>query len=202
MADLGDVLGPSLNAGPVPASGRAIVDYAGGRRALVEQLAGMDGPPRKRDYRSESDYQAARTKWRSASRRVQRWSTEGRQRRAAPQLTPAEKGKIRRQATREKRRQIAARGLRARLRATVRVGSGFAKRDDVRTRTMPSGGPGVFLDPGTVQDVLDELSEEGRDAAAEDFLGAFWEAYGMPDDAEVDEVSWLHVWPDGDPEPE
>lgn len=66
---------------------------------------------------------------------------------------------------------------------------------------MPAGGPGVFLDGGTVGEILDELAEEGQDAAAEDFLGAFFEAYGMPEDAELEGVAWLKVWPEGTREP-
>lgn len=203
VADLADKIGPSLtSAGPVPAHGRELVEYAGGTRALVETLTGMDGPPRRRDYADAEQYEAARLRWRSASRRVQRWRTEGAQRRLTPKLDAGEKRRVRRQASAVKRARLRQRGLRARLKATVRVGSGFGRKDDVRTRDMPSGGPGVLLPPRDVAEILDALDDEGRDAVAEVFLGLFFAAYGLPEDAELDEVMWLRVWPEGEPEPE
>ena len=188
-----------MNAGPVPDSGPALVRYAGGRAALVRELTGMDRAPRRSEYRDAEAFGAARTRWRSAQRNAQRWD-RGRWP-SRETLSPPVKGRLRRRANVERRRELASRGLRARFFARVRVASPGPGRDDSRMRTMPSGGPGVYLAPAVVEDVLATIAEEGRDAGAEDFLGAFFEAYGFDADVEVDDVQWLKVWPAGEPEP-
>lgn len=200
--DLGAVLGPSLNAGAVPDSGPALVDYAGGRAALVRQMTGMDHAPRRGEYADQQAFEEARTHWRSAYRNAQRWDKGRRPSKEA--LPPATKGKIRKDANRRRREELARRGLRARLRARVLVPTPNIgrRKDDSREREMPAGGPGVFIDGDTVAEILEDLAEEGREAAAEDFLAAFFEAYGMPEDAEIEEVHSLTVWPEGADEPE
>lgn len=65
---------------------------------------------------------------------------------------------------------------------------------------MPSGGPGVLIPGPVVRTILAQLGPD-RAAAAEDFIEAFWEAYGMPESAEVVRVVWIKVWPDGTREP-
>lgn len=198
--DLGQVLGPSLNAGPVPESGPALVDYAGGRHALVQQVTGRDHAPRRSEFRDAEQFERARTEWRSASRNAQRWDKGRRPTREG--LPSSTRGKIRREANKRHRAELARRGLRARLHARVRVPSPMSRRGgDERDRVMPAGGPGVYLDGGTVGEILEELADEGRDAAAEVFLGAFFEAYGMPEDAELVAVYSLKVWPEGTEEP-
>lgn len=201
---------PSLLApAPVPASGRDLVKYAGGRRELAKQLSGMDGPPatslRTRD---PARYERERIAWRTASRRAQRWDDEGtpgKQRRGEvkpAELTDAQRHRLQREARARKRRALGERGMRARLFARVRVPSPKAKAGgDTRDREMPAGGPGVYIDPSTTLDIIDQADEHDEDAAAEDFMAAFWEAYGMPEGAEIEAVYWLKIWPEGTPEP-
>lgn len=198
-------LAPSFAAEPVPTEAAALVRYAGGRRELTRQLSGMDGPPptslRSRD---PERYERERTRWRTASRRAQRWDTEGKegkQRRATPQVAESEARTLRRVASERKRVAARHNGLRARLYARVRISSPKAKRGgDERDREMPAGGPGVYIDRDTVAEVLDALRDD-REAAAEDFLAAFWESYGMPPEAEIVAVYRLKIWPEGRREP-
>lgn len=206
--DLGDALAPALQAEPVPGNGAALVRYAGGRAALTRQLTGMDHAPRRAEYSTPEAHKAAQTKWQTAQRRVQRWDDEGKegkQRRGAvkgPDLDRAQKTRLRRAANERKSRALQSRGLRARLRARVVVPSPHARGGgDSRMREMPQGGPGVYIAPEIVDDVMESLRENGRDAAAEDFLPWFLESYGMPEDAEVSDVMWLKIWPDGTREP-
>lgn len=200
--DLADALGPALKAGPVPRGGAEVVEYAGGRTELVRTLTGRDHAPKRSEFRTSEAYEDARRSWRSTSRRVQRWSTEAGQRRAAPALSPAEKGRVRRAANKARLERLGRTGLWARLRARVTVATGNAGRKaDSRVRDLPSGGPGVFLDGEDVRAILEELDEQGKEAAAEDFLTLFLDNYGMTADVEVDDVMWLKVWLDGDEEP-
>lgn len=198
-------LGRSLEAPPVPSDKAELVEYAGGRRAMVELLTGMDSPPRRNNYppgaRGDSRFANDRRTWTSTQRRVQRWTTEAGERRGTRpvQLTTQQKRTIRRDANRRHRAMLRERGLRARLHITVRISR------DKRTRTMPAAGtPGVLLDGDTVGDILDQIAEEGRAAGADDFLEAFFDAYGLGDEVEVDEEdteAWLKVWVNGEPEP-
>lgn len=194
--DLGQLLGPSLNAGPVPDSGPALVDYAGGRAALVAQLTGRDHAPRRSEFRDATAFEAERTRWRTAQRNVQRWD-KGRH----PTLTSSMKGKLHRAANVRKRAALRRRGMRMRLRGEVVVPSPMARHgNDVRVRDLPSGGPAQYLDPAIVGQVLDALDEDGEDAAAEELLASFLEEYAMPLDTEITNLEYLHLWPDGEEE--
>jgi hypothetical protein len=204
--DIAGALGPSLNAGPVPTNARKFVEYAGGKRAAVEQLTGLDGPPRRADYgRRDAAFREDRLRWLAAQRRVERWTTEGRERRGGTRdvdLTRAQKTRARRDANRRRREEIARRGLRARMHVKTRVDTP-GKRADVRTRWIPAlGAPATYIDPDTTREILEKLSDD-RDAAGEDFLDALWLSYDVdPDLIEVEEVLELKVWPEGEPEPE
>lgn len=209
--DIGAALGPALRSDPVPSSGADLVRYAGGRRALAEQLSGMSGPPAKGDYRTPDEWKSASTRWRTASRRAQRLDEEGRagkQRRGTSKgadLTPAQKRRLRREATRRKREQMIERGMRARLYALVRTDTPKAGgSSNTRERTMPAyPSPGVLLDKAMVRDVLESLEEGETDAAADEFIPAFFESYGVdPETLEIEEVHWLKVWPEGEREPD
>lgn len=205
MADLADELAGALDdPGPVPGTGRELVRYAGGKAELTRQIAGMSGPPRRGDYADAVDYEAARRRWRSASRRVQRYTTSGAQKRGARRvvLPAAERERVREAAVDRKWRDMVRRGVRMRLRATIKITSPTpGRRDDVRTRDLPAGGPGVYISPDELLPVLDALDDGDRERAAFDLQVAFADAYGMPDELEVDEVYELKVWPDGEPEP-
>lgn len=206
MASLASQLGRALAAPPVPSGKRDLVDYAGGRRAMAEYLSGMDGPPKRSNYPDTAAGRARlsddRRQWRSASRRVQRWTTEAGERRGTEpaRLTTAQKRAIRRDANARHRELLKARGLRARLYATVSVSK------DRRVRVMPAPGtPGVLLDRDATTEILDELADEGREAAADDFLEAFFDSYGIdPEVVELDEDAevMLKVWVNGEKEPE
>lgn len=212
MADLGDRIGGALfDPGPVP-SGSGLVGYAGGRRALVESLSGMDGPPSRRAYGGETaDWRAANNRWRSASRRAQRLDESGKagkQRRNTPaeRLTPAQRGRLEERAAEAKIEDITRRGMRARLKVMMKVDSPNARGggEPARIRTLPSGGPGVLIDAETTREILQDANERGDDVAADAFLPAFWIAYGggLDDlEVEIEEVYWLKLWPNGTPEP-
>lgn len=212
MADLGDRIGGALfEPGPVP-SGGALVGYAGGRRALTEALSGMDGPPRPGDFggRDTDDFRAANNRWRSASRRAQRADeagAPGKQRRRTPaeRLTPAQRGRLEERAAAAKVEEISSRGMRARMKVRMSVDTPNARgRGAVRTRVMPSGGPGVLIDAATTREILEDARERGDEVAADLFRPAFFIAYGggledLP--LEIEDVIWLKVWPNGEPEP-
>lgn len=193
---LEDVLGGALNAGPVPADGRRLVEYAGGRRALTEQLSGLPGPPRRGDYRDPERYETDARRWRSSSQAALRYSKGAR----SPKIAPAQKSRVRRAANAAKRATIQRRGLRTRLYARVRVDSPGKRGGDERDRQMPSGGPGVYIGPSEVTEVLDDLGNQEIGDATEEFAAAFLASYGFPD-AEIVSVTRLKVWPEGTAEP-
>ena len=205
--DIGDALEAALGEPePVPSTGPALVRYAGGKAALTRQLSGMNASPRRGEYPTDEAYRAARTRWRSAARRAQRYAEggpEGRQVRGRRRIAlgAAERERVRAANVDRRYARIVRAGLRARMRVKIAVPSPIARRGaDRRVRDLPAGGPGVFLDPGEVDRILAEL-EADPDRAAGLFREAFFNAYGMPDDADIEEVIWLKVWPDGDAEP-
>lgn len=206
---LADALVPSLDdVGPVPTSGPALVKFAGGRRALQEQMSGMSGPPAKRAYPDEAAWKAASIKWRSAGRQVQRWDEAGRagkQRRGVNRahLAPGQEKRVRSNAIDRKWSAIVRRGLYARMLCRMHVDSPKLASSSERVREIPSGGPGVKIPGDVVADILGRLEDEGEGPAAAHFQEAFFESYGgMPaEEAMVDEVWWLKIWPVGTPEP-
>jgi hypothetical protein len=187
-------LGGALSAGPVPPDGAALVRYAGGRRALTEQLSGLPRPPRRGDYRDAERYETDARRWRSASQAALRYSKGAR----TPRIPREAQSRIRRAATAAKRAAIAQRGLRVRMYAEVTVGSP-GKRGDTRARVMPSGGPGVLIaadDAGELESLLRADPAE----AAEMFAEEFFEDYGMPE-SHIGVVYWVKFWPEGSAEP-
>jgi len=193
---LGDALGPALAAPPVPSNGPELVRSAGGRLDLARQLSGMDHSPRRRDYPDDDSHQEARKKWRSAQRTAQRWADGTRT--PGKSLTPALKGRLRRRARIERHAALVRDGARARVKATIVVASGGG--DDVRTRTVPSGGPGVVVSPDQMETIFDLLDEGDPEGAAAELWDAFVE-FGMPEGSSVESVVWLRVWPASEPEP-
>lgn len=197
--ELGEDLAAAIaDPGDVPRDGRALVRYAGGRRALVEQLTGLDGPPKRSAYPDDAQYAAARTRWRTATQRVRRYDEGLRQH--AERLQPAQRRRVRAGARREKRTRLASTPMRARIRAVVVVPSPGG-RDDRRERDLPSGGPGVLLPVSASREVFSEARAGDDAAAGEAFLPAFFESYGFPESGQIAEVRWVRVWPDGTPEP-
>lgn len=189
--------------GAAPAHGRDLVEWMGGRRAAVQALSGMSGPPRRSAYESAEAYRADSIRWRTASRRVQRWTTAAGERRGGQRvvLSEAQRERAREAAVDANYSRAVRRGLRARLRARVEVSTPNPRgRHDARVRDLPSGGPGVLLAPEVVDRILAEVERDEARAAGL-FREAFFEAYGMPDDATFSEVLWLKLWPDGQAEP-
>lgn len=191
---------------PPPRDGPAFVRWAGGRRQVAELLSGMSGPPRKADYADDGSYQAARTRWRTASRRAQRMDDEGKpgkQRRGAPRLTPVARERVDELERDRRFARFVLNGARVRLTVTVRINTPDPRKpDETRTREIPSGGPGELVPAEEVADVLGLLeSRDPSDAelALVDYV--LVEYFGEGIDAEVEDVISVKVWPDGDPEP-
>lgn len=201
MTALEDVLGASMwDPGDTPTTGPALVDWAGGRRAMVREISGMAGPPRKGDFAGNPEgYRAANLRWRSASRRVQRWDDGTR----APKLAPDERAAVRQAAADAKRRDLFRNGARMRIHARVRIDSPKKRgRPDTRTRWMPAAGLGVFIPPEAIIDTSEALEDGEPDRASFDLLSAFGESYGLSSDVwELEEVLELKIWPEGEAEP-
>lgn len=205
MADLGDLLAPAIVAPPVPGTGPELVKYAGGRRALAQQLSGLEGPPgpRRKWTGTDAAYDEALKTWRSAYQSARRYDTEAGQRRLAPKLSPARKGVIRRQATIRKAGLLRRRGARARMKARVRIDTPKARGGfDERDKTMPPEGDpvGVYIEPKDIGAVIDMLQRGNTTDAGERFGKDFLAAYGMPTRAYIVHVYWLRIWAEGQAE--
>jgi hypothetical protein len=183
---------------PPPQTGPELVDYAGGAPALARLDTGLPVtgrlPPKG---------QEPRRLYENAKRRYQRWAApEGKQRTAHPPQGVYDD--LRRRLIIARRAPLIPdarrRGARARIKAWVIVSSPGAKRQDRRLRSLPSGGPGQYLDRTTVQDVTDSFIAGDADTAAATFLETFLESYGFAE-AEVEDVESITIWPDGTPEP-
>ena len=208
MAELADLLPRALVAERPPRDPAELIGYAGGRRELVQALAGMDHSPRRREYPDEQAWKADYTKWRTAERRVQRMDTagkEGKQLRGQKKgvhLTSVQSRRVRQAGTTRKVNAMRKRGARSRMKATITIKSPGARgREDTRLREMPAGGPGVLIGRQGVDSVLEALREGDSSLAAERFEEEFMTAYGMDPNTTIDDVEWLRIWPDGDREP-
>lgn len=174
-----------------------LVESAGSRPALARELVGLPAAG-KLPARGTPE----RTAYAAALRRVQRWTTSGAQRRRPAVSTLRALTR-----SREERRlaQLARRGARVRLRAKVKVDTPTARRGKIereRQRTMPSGGPGTYLDADEMGTIA-AFWEAGDHATAAGLLfDAFAEAYGFPDLTIVPGgVEAWDIWPDGEAEP-
>lgn len=194
----GDLAIALMNPGPVPTDGRDLVRYAGGRRALTEQLSGMTGPP-KRSEHTPAGYAAASRRWTTAQRSVQRYARGER----GPRLDPEKRERIRHGAAVRRPAAMARNGMRMRLRARTVVKSPTARRgvDQSRMRDLPATGNGVYIPPDKVQDIFEAIRQVGVEGGAKIWLSAFFDEYGMPAGTQVDGMEWVHVWENGADEP-
>lgn len=208
MADLGDVLdGALVDVGEAPGSTRALIGAVGDREA-VRVLAGMSGPPRRAAFDDPNEYRAANTRWRSASRRVQRAREVkpkgGQQTRAgAGRLTPDQRDRWKSTAEDRRLSRFVSAGARIRITARVRTSTPDPRKpNETRTRTMPAGGPGVFVPPEEMDAVIG-AAERGDDAEAQGrLLDAFADGYGVdPGLFEFEEIVSVSVWPENTREP-
>jgi hypothetical protein len=203
--NLSDGLAEGLAGGPPPGTGPGVVRYAGGRLEAVRALSGMSGPPARKEFADAADYKRASMTWRSASRRVQRWEApEGKQQRGR-QKVRIDGGERERLIDRGVSRRMGRwrKGARCRVHARVVVRSPKAKGPtgpDARDRTMPSGGPGVFIGPDELAEILDEFGDD-EVASADLFREAFLESYGVDADMEFEVVYSITIWPAGTAEP-
>lgn len=212
IGDLADALAAGLeDPGPVPTSGPELVKFAGGRAELTRVLSGMNGPPRRADYADPAQYQAARTRWRTASRRAQRWDDEGkagkqaRGRSRPVALSEGQRERIREEAQDRRLLGLWKNGARVRLELLMRVPSpGPGKRQEPpRLRVLPAGGPGEWIPPGTLEPILATAAQGDDERAGMMLLEAFGEAYDFDllETAEIEEVVRVKIWPEGTREP-
>lgn len=199
MASLAALLPGALVAQAPPGDGPGVVAYVGGREALYRALSGLERAPRRTDYSDYALYRADYTRWRSAQRRAQRADPagrEGKQRRSSTRftMTPEQSLRVRAAATDRRARLFRRSGGRARMRCRYQVSQ------TVQSGTVPSGGPGALLGSAVMREVLDAVHAGDDESAAAIFEPAFWEAYELPAARLVD-VTWVRVWPPGDPEP-
>jgi hypothetical protein len=183
--------------GPIPTDPAELVTYAGGARALTQQLSGLDHTPRRAEYagttRGQERFEADRRAWRSAARRVQR--LPGRQ--SVGAMSTAQRRRTIAGARDQRKRQAARRGMRVRMVGMVSIVSA-GKPTDERARTMPAAAtPGVLIPADIVERALQ--SEDSAELLAYFFSDANG-AYNIGDlDPEV-EFSSVHFWEDGEPE--
>ena len=216
--DLGARLAPALYSVDVPAKGPELVKAAGGRHALAQQLSGMDGPPRRAAYDTSTPqgaalYKADQTRWRTASRRAQRYDDagkSGKQTRGGSKvvLAPSQRERVE-EGMRDRKLSLAIkRGLRVRLTVRMRVSSPSRAKQPDRLREIPAGGPGVYIPPpddagydeANSDDILMAAESGNDEGAGATLLQAVFESEGWglsADDVEVTEVVSVHIWPDG-----
>jgi hypothetical protein len=186
------------DATPPPQTGPELVDYAGG----APQLARLDvGLPSTGALPKKANDPVRRRQYDNALRRYQRWAAPaGKERTKNP--PPGKFDDLRRRLIIRRKDPLIPdsrrRGARVRIRAVVVVGT--PPKMDRRERLLPSGGAGQLLDAGTVRRITDTFLDGEADNAAEDFLAAFLDAYGF-DEAELENIIWIKIWPDGTPEP-
>lgn len=204
MPDISSVLGDSLySPGELPSSGAELVSFAGGKQALLRELSGMSAAPKRSSYGSDAAFDSARKGWRSAQRRVQRYTAPAGRQQRRPVLKPAEQQRVTRAASNRKLGEAVANGVRVRMTAKVKVPTpprGRRRGPEVRERTMPAGGPGELIKGDDLIGVLEALDEGNAERAAFEFEAAFGEAYGFQNFT-VEDVSELKIWPEGTDEP-
>jgi len=143
-----------------------------------------------------------RTRYQAQLRTVQRSiAPEGKQRRPFPRAQlPRVRDVLQQRATSARLDKLARTGARVRIRGQVVIPSP-GRRVDSRTRTMPSGGPGVALTGEGVRAWARPLVAGDDEDAAAAFLDAFTDAYGIPPGTVLDDVEALTLWSDDEPEP-
>lgn len=197
MASAARELGRLNRADPVPETVAGLVAYTGSREAAVRALTGMAGTPRRGDYRSAEQYEAARRSWRSASRRVQRHTTttasERRGTAGKPvQLTPTQRRRAQTANRTVKQRATRGRGIRAQVTGEVRANSPGDRRTKRRTIAPEKG---VEIRPGYVQRALAARAAGDHEEAQRQLLRGFLAGARMPPTTTVTGASWT-LWPD------
>lgn len=189
-----------------------MLDELGGQREgtrwLAMHAAGLDPagplPPARTP---------AHTRYRSERRKIERYrkaetGEAGQKRRAPTSYIEDNRTAVQAEATRRRIDRMGGRGVRARVGAEVRVS------EDRRFRVMPAPpGPGLYLPASSIGPALDALRAGRSEEAEALFVNVFMAKYmtntdsADPDElelggAEVGEIKWIRVWPDGEAEPE
>lgn len=192
------ILGTS--AAPVPADGRSLVRYMGGRERAVRVLTGMEHRPRRTEYpgtaRGAQRHADALRQWRTAQTRVRRWDTEQRGAKAAPKLTPTERRRAQAVDRERRARHLRRVGLAMRIHGRLVWGSPGGDDDD-RVRTIPLMGPGEPIAAGPV---MDAMRDGGPEAALQAALDAFMDQTDLH--AELDTDGAVRLWPADENEPD
>jgi hypothetical protein len=196
-ADLAAALRRTLrDPGPVPTDPGALVEYAGGQRALTQALSGLDHSPRSAEYptaaRGRERLSEDRRRWRTAQRRVQRLDT----RQSVARIDLAPRRRIIAQARARKVATGETRGVRMRVLLVVSVAS-VGKPADVRRRWCPAeASPGELIPGYVVAEVLENVADQ--DLGGE-LLSYFLHSYFGELDPDVQVGDW-RIWIDGTPE--
>lgn len=192
------------SADPVPSSVAGLVAYTGSREAAVRALTGLAGPPQRGDYKGRDAaerYKAASTTWRSASRRVQRHTTDAGEKRgtaAKPRPVNLSTAQRRRAQAVNRQRKVAAtrnRGVRANVTAVIRANSPSDRR--TKQRTINGGDAGVLIRAGYIDRALAARAAGDLEAAERHLTRGFLAGAGMPSTTTVTGASW-ELWPDDD----
>lgn len=195
--NLDDALGRLVDADTVPGTGPELVTYLGGQRSTVELLTGLDHSPRRAEYEPGAEgaaqHQADYKRWRSTSRRVQRWTTEAGQQRGRERVRLDEQQRT--EAERENRarklQRIRQRGILATVTARIIVDSPGKGGRDSRLRTISDGGHGILVENGS--EILGLVREGAEDEARESLVAGFLDAVPLPPYTELTEATWeLH----------
>lgn len=190
-------LGQLVAADTVPTQGPELVSYLGGQRATVSVLTGLDRSPRRGDYgegaEGAAQHKADYTRWRSTSRRVQRWTTEAGQQRGRQRVTldPEQRREAERENRARKLQRVRQRGIRAIVHARIVVDSPGKGGRDSRHRTISDGGQGILVENGA--EILALVNAGQLDEAQAALVEGFLDAVPLPAYTELTEASWeLH----------
>jgi hypothetical protein len=172
--------GEALVAALVPGSRRDMVERAGGIGAAARILAGTPagklpetGTPERRAYTN------ARRNFEGA--RIDRKLTARMQARAAAWSI----GKLRRRGA-----------ARSRVMVTYTVSK------TTHAQIMPAGGPGVLLRSKAITKITTPFLAGDFERAGAVFEVEFLTVYWDPDAITIEDYVWVHLWPDGEDEPE
>jgi hypothetical protein len=171
-----------------------LVELAGGNAALARILQGLPGKGRLPGAGS-----AARKSYETEIRNLRHYTAAGDKRRKLPRGRLAQmRAKIAPQVTGLFITRLQRLGARARIDADVAL-AGYTDELDIRSRELPSGGPGLPLSAAEVKSFTTLWLAGKRAEAADLFVEQFGAEYGV--EVELIDVDYIKLWAEGDEEP-